>query len=70
VLGEMALFGVDARSADAFAMTDTKAFRLNRADFDGRLASTDAVQRRMVTICVARLHDATEKLSRLRADEK
>ena len=51
-------------------MTDTKAFRLNRADFDGRLASTDAVQRRMVTICVARLHDATEKLSRLRADEK
>jgi CRP/FNR family transcriptional regulator, cyclic AMP receptor protein len=66
VLGEMALFGGDVRSADAVAVTDTKAFRLSRADFEGRLASTDAVLRRMVTILVARLRDATEELSRRR----
>jgi CRP-like cAMP-binding protein len=70
VLGEMALFGGDVRSTDAFSVTDTKAFRLSRADFEGRLASTDAVQRRMVTIFVARLRDAIKKLSRLRADKK
>jgi CRP-like cAMP-binding protein len=70
VLGEMALFGGDVRSTDAFSVTDTKEFRLSRADFEGRLASTDVVQRRMVTIFVARLRDAIKKLSRLRADKK
>lgn len=63
----MALFGGDVRSADVFAVTETKVFRFSGADFEGRLASTDAVQRRMVIILVARLRDATEKLPRLRA---
>jgi CRP-like cAMP-binding protein len=69
VLGEMALFGGDVRSADAVAVTDTKVFRLSRADFEGRLASTDTVIRRMVAILVQRLRDATEELHRLRGDK-
>lgn len=69
VLGEMALFGGDVRSADAVALTDTKAFRLSRADFENRLAGTDAVLRRMVSILVARLRDATHELARLRGDD-
>ena len=70
MLGEVALFGDDVRSADVIAVNDTKEFRLSRADFEGPLASTDVVQPRMVTILVARLRDATEKLSRLRANPK
>jgi len=57
------------RSADAVALTDTKAFRLSRADFENRLAGTDAVLRRMVSILVARLRDATHELARLRGDD-
>ena len=60
VLGEMALFGGVHRSADAVAVSDTKAFRLSRADFESLLAGTDTVLRRMVTILVWRLRDATE----------
>jgi len=67
VMGKMALFSGDVHSANAFAVTYMKVFRLSRADFEGPLASADAVQPRMVTILVARLRDATEKLSRLRA---
>jgi CRP/FNR family transcriptional regulator, cyclic AMP receptor protein len=68
VLGEMALFGGVHRSADAVAVSDTKAFRLSRADFESRLAGTDTVLRRMVTILVGRLRDATEELARLRGE--
>lgn len=68
VLGEMALFGGVLRSADAVAVSDTKAFRLSRADFESRLAGTDTVLRRMVTILVGRLRDATEELARLRGE--
>ena len=69
-MGKMALLDGDVRSADVFPVTDTKVFRLSQADFEGQLASTDAVQRCMVTIRVARLRDATEKQPRLRADVK
>ena len=68
VLGEMALFGGVHRSADAVAVSDTKAFRLSRADFESRLTGTDTVLRRMVTILVGRLRDATEELARLRGE--
>ncbi len=66
VLGEMALFGGELRSADAVAVTDTKVFRVSRDEFQNRLSGIDPVLRRMVTILVARLRDATEELSRLR----
>ena len=66
----MAFLDGDVRSADVFPVTNTKVFRLSRADFEGPLASADAVQPRMVTILVARLRDTTEKLSRLRAVQK
>ena len=66
----MALLDGDVRSADVSPVTDTKIFRLSRANFEGRLASTDAVQRRMVNFLIMRLRDATEKLSRLRAVQK
>jgi len=64
-VGEMALFGATTRTADAIAVAPTKAFKLSREDFDKRLANTDPVLRRMVTILVARLRDATEELARL-----
>ena len=64
-VGEMALFGATTRTAHAVAVEPTKAFRLSRADFEKRVAGTDPVLRRMVTILVARLRDATEELARL-----
>ncbi len=64
-VGEMALFGATTRTAHAVAVEPTKAFRLSRADFEKRVAGTDPVLRRMVTMLVARLRDATEELARL-----
>lgn len=65
-VGEMALFGATTRTADAVAVEPTKAFKLSRGDFEQRVAGTDPVLRRMVTILVARLRDATDELAKLR----
>lgn len=68
-VGEMALFGATTRTAHAVAVEPTKAYRLSRADFEKRVAGTDPVLRRMVTILVTRLRDATAELARLHPDD-